>query len=179
VLRVTRSTVIDAPLERVWSVLRDFNSHTDWHPIVADSQIEGGEPADRVGCVRRFTLRDGARIREQLLALSDREHRFTYCILEADVPLQRYVATVQLRPVTDGQRTFWHWQSTFDVPRGREREFADMVGRDVYEGGFAGLAGYLQRSARGAVAGRQHGPIAAHAVVFLRPGRPRCSPIGR
>ena len=34
-IRVVRSAVIDAPIERVWSVLRDFNSHTAWHPVVA------------------------------------------------------------------------------------------------------------------------------------------------
>jgi NADPH:quinone reductase-like Zn-dependent oxidoreductase len=95
--------------------------------------------------VRNFELADGHRIREQLLALSDREHVSTYCILEASLPLHRYVSTVQLKRVTDGDRTFWHWQSTFDAPRGREREFADLVGRDVYEGGFAGLRAFLQR----------------------------------
>src|SRR2546426_4796058 len=141
--RVTRSAVIDAPIERVWAVLRDFNSHTAWHPVVAESEIEGGEPSDQVGCVRRFTLRDGNRIREQLLALSDRDHISTYCILDASVPLRRYVATLQLKRVTDGERTFWHWQSTFDAPPGRERELADMVGTGVYEGGFEGLRAYL------------------------------------
>jgi uncharacterized protein YndB with AHSA1/START domain len=145
-IRVTRSAIIDAPIERVWAVLRDFNSHTAWHPVVAESEIEGGERSDQVGCVRRFTLRDGNRIREQLLALSDREHISTYCILDATVPLQRYVATVQLKRVTDGDRTFWHWQSTFDAPRGRERELSDMVGTGVYEGGFEGLRAYLRRS---------------------------------
>ena len=29
--KVIRSTVIDAPIERVWAVLRDFNSHDQWH----------------------------------------------------------------------------------------------------------------------------------------------------
>jgi NADPH:quinone reductase-like Zn-dependent oxidoreductase len=145
-IRVTRSAVIDAPIERVWAVLRDFNSHTAWHPVVAESEIEGGEPSDQVGCVRRFTLRDGNRIREQLLALSDRDHISTYCILDASVPLHRYVATLQLKRVTDGERTFWHWQSTFDAPPGRERALADMVGTGVYEGGFEGLRAYLRRS---------------------------------
>ena len=148
-IRVMRSAVIDAPIERVWAVLRDFNSHTAWHPVVTESEIEGGERSDQVGCVRRFTLRDGHRVREQLLALSDRDHVSTYCILDASIPLQRYVATVQLKRVTDGDRTFWHWQSTFDAPRGRERELADRVGRDVYEGGFEGLRAYLRRAGRG------------------------------
>jgi NADPH:quinone reductase-like Zn-dependent oxidoreductase len=144
-IRVTRSAVIDAPIGRVWEVLRDFNSHWAWHPAVGESQIENGEPADQVGCVRNFFLKDGNHIREQLLALSDRDYVSTYCILDATLPMKRYVATVQLKPVTDGGRTFWHWQSTFEVPRGREREFEELVGKGVYEGGFEGLRAYLRR----------------------------------
>jgi NADPH2:quinone reductase len=143
--RVTRSAVIDAPIERVWAIVRDFNSHEAWHPAIASSQIERGEPSDRVGCVRNFSLRDGNHIREQLLALSDDAFVSTYCILDATVPLRRYVATVTLKRVTDGDRTFWHWQSTFDTPPGRERELADMVGRGVYEAGFDGIRRYLRQ----------------------------------
>ncbi|MGH8697344.1 MAG: SRPBCC family protein, partial [Burkholderiales bacterium] len=58
VIRVTRSAIIDAPIERVWAVLRDFNSHAAWHPIIAASAIENGEAPDQVGCVRSFTLKD-------------------------------------------------------------------------------------------------------------------------
>ena len=141
--RVTRSTIIDAPIERVWAVLRDFNSHDRWHDVVKASRIEGDERSDQVGCIRSFSLRDGNRIREQLLTLSDRDHKSTYCIIEATVPLQRYVATVTLKPVTDGDRTFWHWESTFATPPGRERELRDMVAQGVYEAGFANLRRHL------------------------------------
>ncbi len=65
------------------------------------------------------------------------------------MPLQRYVATVTLKPVTDGDRTFWHWESTFATPPGRERELREMVARDVYEAGFANLRRHLQRGAAG------------------------------
>lgn len=143
--RVIRSTVIDAPIERVWAVLRDFNSHDQWHDVVEASRIEGGERSDQVGCVRSFSLKDGKRIREQLLTLSDREYKSTYCIVEATVPLQRYVATVTLKPVTDGNRTFWHWESTFATPPGREREMRDMVAQGVYEAGFENLRRHLRR----------------------------------
>jgi NADPH:quinone reductase-like Zn-dependent oxidoreductase len=178
VIRVTRSTLIDAPIERVWAVLRDFNSHTAWHPAVAESEIEGGDPPDQVGCVRRFTLRDGNLIREQLLTLSDPEHVSTYCILDATLPMRRYVATVQLKRVTDGDRTFWHWQSTFDVPRGREREFEHLVGVGVYEGGFEGLRRYLRRSLDLRPSGvaarpaRIGGEIPSHGVIVERFGGP-------
>ena len=147
-IRVRRSAVIDAPIERVWAVLRDFNSHSAWHPAVGPSTIERGEASDQVGCVREFTLKDGNQIREQLLALSDRDHVSTYCILDATLRMRNYVATVQLKRVTDGDRTFWHWESTFDVPRGREREFESLVGGQVYEAGFAGLAAFLRRGGR-------------------------------
>jgi NADPH:quinone reductase-like Zn-dependent oxidoreductase len=145
--KVVRSTVIDAPIERVWAVIRDFNSHDQWHDVVEISRIEGGEASSQVGCVRSFSLRDGNRIREQLLTLDDREHKSTYCIVEATVPLQRYVATVTLKPITDGDRTFWHWESTFATPPGQERELREMVARDVYEAGFANLRRHLERGA--------------------------------
>lgn len=141
--KVVRSTVIDAPIERVWAVLRDFNSHDQWHAVVDQSRIEAGERSDQVGCVRNFSLKDGNRIREQLLTLDDRQYKSTYCIVDATVPLQRYVATVTLKPVTDGNRTFWHWESSFATPPGRERELREMVAQGVYEAGFENLRRHL------------------------------------
>ena len=105
--RVVKSTIIDAPVDRVWAVLRDFNGHDRWHPAVAASAIERGAPSDKVGCVRRFRLKDGAELREQLLTLSDLEQTFSYCLLDTPIPLFNYVAHVRLMPVTDGDRTFW------------------------------------------------------------------------
>jgi len=143
--KVTRSTIIDAPIERVWAVLRNFNSHDQWHDVVAQSRIEGHDKPDQVGCIRNFTLKDGNHIREQLLTLDEREHKSTYCIVEATVPLQRYVATVTLKPVTDGNRTFWHWESTFATPPGMENELRQMVAQGVYEAGFENLRRHLAR----------------------------------
>jgi NADPH:quinone reductase len=169
VIRVRRSAVVDAPIERVWAVLRDFNSHSAWHPAVGPSEIENGEPSDQIGCVRNFALKDGNHIREQLLALSDRDHVSTYCILDATLPMRNYVATVTLKRVTDGDRTFWHWESTFDVPRGREREFDELVGNSVYEAGFAALAAYLRRDGRPA---SRLTPVDSQGVVATAFGGP-------
>jgi NADPH:quinone reductase len=174
--KVVRSTVIDAPIERVWAVLRDFNSHDQWHSAVDTSHIEGGERGDQVGCVRSFTLADGNRIREQLLTLDDREHKSTYCIVEASVPLQRYVATVTLKPVTDGNRTFWHWESQFSTPPGMERELRDMVATGVYEAGFANLRQHLDKGAdrvsRGAPPMPTALPVATRRATLHRYGGP-------
>jgi NADPH:quinone reductase len=141
--KIVRSTVIDAPIERVWEVLRDFNSHDRWHPAIASSSIEGGERSDQVGCVRNFKLTDGNHIREQLIALSDVDHVLTYCILQSTVPLERYVATVTLKRITDGNRTLWHWESSFAAPLEQAHALVEMVAKGVYEAGFEGLRRYL------------------------------------
>lgn len=145
--KVVRSTVIEAPVETVWGVLRDFNGHDRWHPAVVESQIERGQTSDRVGCVRRFRLRDGSELRERLLTLSDADMAFSYCLLETPIPLLNYVAHVRLAPVTDADHTFWHWESRFDTPVGRETELARMVGENIYEGGFAAIREHLAREA--------------------------------
>jgi NADPH2:quinone reductase len=175
VIRVRRSAVIEAPIDRVWAVLRDFNSHSAWHPAVGESRIERNEPADQVGCVRNFFLKDGNHIREQLLALSDRDHISTYCILDATLPMRNYVASLYLKRITDGDKTFWHWESTFDVPKGREREFDQLVGGGVYEAGFAALEKHLDGgSPRAAVAA-----VEAQGVVATALGGPEVLRFGR
>ena len=84
------STVIDAPADRVWAAIRDFNGLPQWHPGIADSRIENSQPADRVGCIRHFHTRDGGTIRERLLALSDYEFSCVYEILESPMGVANY-----------------------------------------------------------------------------------------
>jgi uncharacterized protein YndB with AHSA1/START domain len=68
------SSVIDAPAARVWEVVRDFNALPAWVPPVAESRIEEARASDQVGCVRAFRMKDGGRLRERLLALSDYDY---------------------------------------------------------------------------------------------------------
>lgn len=138
-IRVYTSSVIDAPADRVWEVVRDFNGLPDWHPLIADSRIEGGLAADRVGCIRNFRTRDGGLIREQLLTLSDYDYECTYAILESPMGVANYVATLKLTPITDGNRTFAEWSAEFDCDEARERELSQVIGQGVFQGGFDAL----------------------------------------
>jgi len=72
-VKIYVSSIVDAPAERVWERVRDFNGLPKWHPIIADSRIEGNHPADKVGCIRNFHTRDGGQIRERLLALAGKQ----------------------------------------------------------------------------------------------------------
>jgi hypothetical protein len=147
VIRIVRSTIIDAPCDRVWAFLRDFNGHDRWHPAVGKSAIERNQSSDKIGCVRHFFLRDGSELRERLLTLSDLEQTFSYCLIDTPVPLFNYVAHVRLAPVTDGDRTFWDWRCTFTTRRGQEEEMRRMVSEDIYEAGFAAVRAHVTGAA--------------------------------
>lgn len=149
-VQVTQSTIIDAPIDDVWRILRDFNGHGGWHPSVVTSLVEGGAPVDAVGSVRRFRLTDGGEFREQLLSLSDANRTLTYCLLEAPIPLIGYVATMRLKPVTDGDQTFWEWRSEFLPPADRREELTRLVSNEIYIAGFSALRALLTRRSQDA-----------------------------
>ena len=157
VVRVRRSAVIDAPVAAVWALLRDFNAHDRWHPAVSTSRMEGSRPVDQVGGVRAFRLKDGALLREKLIGLDDRARRLTYCILEAPLRLDGYVATLTATPVTDGDRTFVEWESRFDPPAAEAGRLMRLVGEEIYEAGLTAL----QRRFAGVGAGGAARPATA------------------
>ena len=145
-VKVFVSSVIDAPVDRVWAHIRDFNGLPKWVPVVTQSRIEGGLPSDQVGCIRNFNLTDGGNLREQLLALSDHDHSVTYNILASPMGVQNYVAALRLTRITDGERTFAEWTAKFDCEPGREQELADEFGNEVFQAAFDNLKRQLGRS---------------------------------
>ena len=89
--------------------------------------------------MRDFRLRNGDRLREKLLGLSDYDMLCTYSILDSPMPVENYVATLRLTPVTDSDRTFAEWTAEFDCAPEREEEMIATVGGGVFQGGFDAL----------------------------------------
>ena len=137
--RVYISTVINAPVSKVWARVRDFNGMPKWHPRIRDSKIEEALPSDKVGCIRNFNLQNGDNIREQLLGLSDYDFFCTYGILESPMPLTDYVATLRLTPITDGDRCFAEWSAEFNCDADAEADLVNGIGANVFQGGFDAL----------------------------------------
>lgn len=175
---IRRTTVIDAPVDAVWALLRDFNSHDVWHPAVASSAIENGDKSDQVGCVRNFRLKDGSRIREQLLFLSDAKRSFGYCILEAQAPLRDYVASVCLRPVTSDDVCLMEWRAVFEPPAAERTRLERFVRDEIIEAGFAGLRRALREGvgatlgSQSVAAGQAGAPVEGVEVAITRYGGP-------
>jgi Polyketide cyclase / dehydrase and lipid transport len=133
------SCVINAPAGAVWQVVRNFNGLPDWTPFVAESRIEQNMLADQVGCIRNFRLKDGGKIRERLLALSDYDMSCTYSILESPMGVENYIATLALFPITDGNTTLATWKATFDAPEEREAALVSDIGLNVFQAAFTAL----------------------------------------
>ena len=140
---VTISSVIDAPIEKVWARIRDFNGLPSWHPRMVESEIEDGKKATDIGAVRKFKTATGATIREKLTAFSDADHLTTYSIIEHPAPISNHTSTLKLERVTDGDRTFAVWTSTFDAPADKGDEIAKGMGDNVFQGGFNALKAHF------------------------------------
>jgi hypothetical protein len=143
--KVYSSAVIPAAASAVWSIVRDFNALPKWTPFVAESRIEQNKPPDQIGCIRNFRLKDGGRIREQLLALSDYEMSFEYSILESPMGVENYLAAFRLIPVTDSDHTFAEWTAEFDASTDREDDLVESIRRDVFAAGLGAMKARFNR----------------------------------
>jgi Polyketide cyclase / dehydrase and lipid transport len=138
------STVIDLPADQVWATIRDFNGLPVWAGhMVARSEIEEGKASDQVGCVRSFHLQDGAHIRERLLSFSDLDRSYTYNFETTPFDVQNYTATLRVTPVTDSNRSFVEWWTTFDCAPADAPSWIDTFANGVFGGGLGNLRKHL------------------------------------
>ena len=144
-MHLFKSAVIDAPLSKIWPVLRRFDSVAEWSSGIASADMEGGDPCDRIGAIRKLVLPDGGVIRETLLTLDDRRNCFTYDIIESPLPIWYYVATQNFHPVTMGNQTYATWEVRFAVEDKDADAMAEVVGVGIFESGFKDMQDYFGR----------------------------------
>ena len=54
-MKVMRSVIIEAAIDKVWAAVRDFDSVVNWNPGVTGARMETGSPT-AVGSIRHRTL---------------------------------------------------------------------------------------------------------------------------
>jgi carbon monoxide dehydrogenase subunit G len=132
------SKIINASEDKVWSALRDFH-RLDWAKGVVETvEAIGPKVGDQIGARRKV---NGA-FTETLLCLDDQSKVIRYSIDDGPGPLQQcsgYVGQVRLAPVTDGDRTFIEWSSSWQDSGGGVKEFCDPV----YKGLLDALAAHF------------------------------------
>ena len=148
--RVFVSSVVDAPAEKVWAIIRRFDAVADWLPFVRSSPIEDGGDPTRVGCIRVLTQTDGEVFREVLVALSDAERFYSYTFVSSPIAVRNHRTTLHVLPITDGDRSYIEWCSNFDIDPQYEAQLVDLMNRNF----LAGLRSLGERFSRDRPASR-------------------------
>jgi len=128
------SSVVNAPAEKVWAIIRRFDAVVDWLPFVKSSPIEDGGDPTRVGCIRVLTQTDGEVFREVLVALSDAERSYSYTFVSSPVPVRNHQTTLHVLSITDGDRSYVEWSSRFDIDPEYEAQLVDLMNRNFLAG---------------------------------------------
>ena len=140
---VYASTVINAPVERVWRTVADYNGLPAWMPGMTGSTIEDGKSATAVGAVRKLTMAGSKdSVRERLEVLDPAKCLITYAVLAGPLPMKNIRTSMRLRPITDSYGTFAEWTSEFDPQGGKDEENVQFLIR-VFNAGFRGLKRHL------------------------------------
>jgi mxaD protein len=148
-LKVTKTINIDAPVDKVWDAVKDFDSLPKWHPGFSADKITKGEN-NKPGAVRQLTVKDGPSFTEELVSFDDAAHSYRYRIIDSPLPLRDYVSSVAVKPgAKGGSHVTWtgHFKrkSTSDTPPDNENdEAATKLVTGVYEGGLANLKKMLK-----------------------------------
>ena len=136
---VSVSGTINAPAEKVWQVVRDFNGLPKWARGILESNADGNV----VGSVRTIKTADGRTIEERLETLDDATRTLAYSIIGPPMPFNDYLATIAITPAGENACSI-SWGCTFE-PTAAPVEALAANFEKTYSGGIKGLAAYCEK----------------------------------
>ncbi|KAL9649626.1 hypothetical protein ABK040_003303 [Willaertia magna] len=142
-LRVYESGVVSASLDEVWTLIGSFCNVPLWQSAIKESIIEDFQSDNKIGSVRKIAFYEGEPVREKLLAYDELNHSYTYSV-EEGLPLENYISTIRILPVTESNHTFVEWKSEFYCAPENKEKLEGMV-KGVYTSGIASLKKAFQQ----------------------------------
>lgn len=134
--KVSRQVTFDGPPERVWAVLKDVCSITDWYRTVSACVVV----EDSGDTFRRVTLEEGVFL-ERIVDYDADEMRYSYAIVEGAPQVRDYVATIDVDPADEG--AVITWSSRFESVAVTPEEAAAFLGT-IYEKDLARLVAFVR-----------------------------------
>jgi mxaD protein len=146
---VTKTITINAPADKVWNAVKDFNALNTWHPALEKDEIVEGTN-NTVGAVRLLTLKGGGTIKEKLLRFNPADHSFSYAIIEGVIPVSDYRSRLVVRSAGENMSTVI-WSGRFKrkntganpADNENDKTAVDTVS-GVYQGGLDNLKKMLE-----------------------------------
>lgn len=146
--KVTQSIEINAPADKVWAVVGNFQDMS-WHPAFKKTEGTGGNEPN---ATRKLTLDGGATIDEKLIKYNAEGKSLSYEITAVDVkvvPISNYSSTISV--TGEGDKSTVEWKGAFyrgyvnnDPPPELNDEAAIKAVTGVYESGLAALKKKLE-----------------------------------
>ncbi len=162
--KMTASITIDAPAEKVWGIIKDFDDMS-WHPAIKSTTADKG---NKKGSVRVLTLDNGGTITEEMKAYKADKMSYKYKITDMSssgtvhhagqdeeipvLPVANYAATLSVK--AKGGKSEVTWVATYyrayvnnNPPEELNEEAADNAVKSVLTGGLVSLAQKFDSSA--------------------------------
>ncbi|MCR3713747.1 SRPBCC family protein [Citrobacter freundii] len=112
---VNYNALIDVDSSQVWQTLKAFGDISQWHPAIVQSSISDDKSDGVPGCIRTLSLTDGTVLLEKLLSMDDHNLQFSYCFEESPLPVDNYIATIKVIPISGKKQAAILWSATFDL----------------------------------------------------------------
>ncbi len=111
--KAKESIAINAPIEKVWSVVKQFDKLSDWHSDIKSSTGDGKLES---GGTRTVTFQNGEQMIDELDFFSDKDHEYSYRIKQENVkalPVSSYSVTLQVVPGDTSDSSIVNLKSRF------------------------------------------------------------------
>lgn len=140
--KVTETITIDAPADKVWALVHNFDALKDWHPAVEASPADKG---NNEGSVRQLKLKGGGALTETLESHDEAKMRYSYRAKDGGaLPVTNYTSTISVK--SDGGKAVVEWRGAFyrgypnnNPPADQNDEAAVAAVTAVYKSGLANL----------------------------------------
>ncbi len=123
-----QTAVINAPVDRVWSKIKNFHDLSWASGVVGKCEAVGDRPGDQIGA--RRILNDA--FHETLVAFSEVDRSFKYSIDDGPAPVSKtdvkdYIGSVRLFPITESDTCFIEWSSNWEAPKDDACDFCHNI----------------------------------------------------
>ncbi len=143
---------INAPVNKTWDAIKQFDAISSWHPDVKSSTGDGKNVADGT---RTLTLQNGEQIVESLNYYSDKDHEYNYRLQKENVkalPVSSYTNNLQVAAGIDANSSIVTFKSRFyrgdtgnTPPEGLSDTAAVKAMNTFFKNGLQGLKQKLEK----------------------------------
>lgn len=155
--KVEKTVTIKAAPEKVWAVLKQFESIKQWHPNIAELKLEDRKDTETGNVLpfRAIKMKDGITLLEKLREANDEEMKLDYKLVdgpESTIAVSNYRSVMQVKPgPAAGESTvvwtarFYNKANTMEAPPGQDNPAANAAINAFYNAGAEGLKAWMEK----------------------------------